>query len=147
VEFRDGGVQARLDRADRDFQDFSDLTVFQVLEVGQNQGLPQRIGEPGDAGADPVAAFLALQLGQGAGRLADQQVDQGAGVGVPPFGPLIQADRRLPSGLAERVDGLMGGDRVQPGADRPAVFVETSLQVDLQERVLEDVLGQRRVAV
>ena len=55
--------------------------------VGQDQGLPERLGQAGDALADPVAPFLALQLGQGAGLVADQQVDQARRVRLSPAEP------------------------------------------------------------
>ena len=60
--------------------------------------------------------------------------------------PLVQADGRVSSRLPERVDGLMSGDRIKPGTKRTAILVQPALQVDLEERVLEHVVRERRIA-
>ena len=52
----------------------------------------------------------------------------------------------MPAGLAQRINGLMGRDRIEPGPKRPAVLEQTALQVNLEKRVLEHILGDRRIA-
>src|SRR5437867_4032175 len=42
----------------------------------------------------------------------------------------------------QRVDGLVRSDGVQPGTDRTTRLVLVALEVQLQEGILEDVLGQ-----
>src|SRR3954469_4747835 len=39
----------------------------------------------------------------------------------------------------------MSGDRIEPGAKRTPVLVQPALQMDLQERVLEHVVRERRI--
>ena len=53
-ELGHGGVQAGLDGADRDLEDLGDLAVLQVLVVGQDQGLPEALGELGDPRRGPT---------------------------------------------------------------------------------------------
>ena len=96
-------MKSRLDRTHGDLQDFGDLSVFQVLVIGQDQGLSQGLGQLFDAPGDPFSALLLLQLGQRGGPLADQEVDQGSGVALPAVGrnAAIEADRRVTAGLPQ----------------------------------------------
>jgi hypothetical protein len=48
----------------------------------------------------------------------------------------------MPAQLPQRIDGLVSGDRIDPGPDGAPFFVQATLQVDLEERILENVFGQ-----
>ena len=126
LELSQGGVQAGFDRADRDLQDVGDLAILEVLVVSEDERLPQSLGESGHAGPDPRLTLLALQVGERALLFTDEQVDQTARVPLDARrgGPLVQADRGVSPRLAEGVDGLVRGDRVEPGADGPSFLVK-----------------------
>ena len=84
--------------------------------VGQDQGLPERLGQAGHALADPLAAFFALQFGQRAGLVADEQVEEAPRIRLAGTArrPLVEADRRVPADLSEGIDGLMGRTARRP---------------------------------
>ena len=46
----------------------------------------------------------------------------------------------------QRIDGLVGGNRVDPRADRTPLLIQAPFQMDLEERVLEHVLRQSGIA-
>ncbi len=91
--------------------------------IGQDQRLSEGIGEPGDALADPLGPLLPLEVIQGPRLVADQEIDQAAGVGTPRGDLLVEADRRVPARLPQGVDRLVRGDRVEPGrTGRPSSY-------------------------
>ena len=52
----------------------------------------------------------------------------------------------MPAGLPQRVHRLVGRDGIEPRAERPAVLEQAPLEVDLKERVLEDIFRQAGIA-
>ena len=62
------GVQARLHGSDRDLEDFGDFPIFQILVIGQDQGLAKSVGQACDALAHPLLPFGFLQARPGARR-------------------------------------------------------------------------------
>ena len=128
-------------------EDLGDLAVLQVLVIRQASGSASapRAGGRRSPG-HPVAPLLLLHLGQRSDSPSPTSRSISAPESPSPE-PSKRGGRGLTvgwrPGLAGGVDGLVRGDRVEPGADRPAVLVQRALQVDLQERVLEHVLGQR----
>lgn len=93
--------------------------------------------------ADPLLPFSFLELLERAEVIAGHQLPEGRGLICRRR--LIEADPGHTPGAAKRVDRPMHGDRIEPGAGRPAIPVQVALGVDLEEGVLEHVLGQGRV--
>lgn len=139
-------MEARFDGSDWNFQDVGDFAVFQVLVIGQNQRLAEYIGKLGHAFADPLPAFFFLELGQRAVGITNQKIDKASRVGVPRGRALIEADGGMPPGLSQRVNSLVSGDRIEPGTDGSAIFVQAAFQVNLKKGVLKHVFRERPVA-
>ena len=97
--------------------------------------------------------FGLLVAGLRAERHVDRPLEQGVGEGLEPhdlaepgrLGRLDPGDvpllGRAPAGRAERVEAPVGGDPVQPGADRGAPLEPAEALPGGQQRVLQGVLG------
>src|SRR5262249_22478516 len=83
---------------------------------------------------------------QGAGVGTFEHLEQVLCLAVARLLRLLEADRLVPALAAEGVDGLVGGNRVQPTSQRAAFLVLVALDEELEEGVLEHVFGQGRVS-
>src|SRR5437764_504474 len=52
----------------------------------------------------------------------------------------------MPTSFAECINGLMGCNRIKPGSNGSAVFVETALEMHLKKGVLEHVFRESCIA-
>ena len=128
-------------------QDIRHVLVLESLIIGEHDHLAEEIGQAIDRGADELSPFLALQLLQGARTARLEQTQELRHVGPSQFlALLIQAHRLMPALPPQRVDCLVGGNRVQPRPNRSPRLVLVTLEVNLQERRLESVFGHFRVA-
>ena len=64
LKFFQRGVQARLHGSDRNLENLGDFTVFEVLVIRQDQGLPKSIGQASDALSNPLLPLGFLKFRQ-----------------------------------------------------------------------------------
>jgi len=121
------------------------LTVFHALVVNENQGALQRVGKFLDRRPYPV--FCLLVLHPFISRLISprEHLHKRTDV-VIAARSLIEAHHPVTTIPTLGIDGLVGCDRVEPGAKPSPILKTFPLQVNLQERGLKHILCHLGIA-
>src|SRR6185295_1315363 len=133
-------------RADGNVQRLRRLAILQVLEIDQVNDITKGLRKLLDGLVQPGPPFVGVQLSRRRQLPTGQQIEQLADVFAVGTRRAVEADHAMPPAAALRVDRLVGGDRVEPGADRPSRLKLLALQVYLEERRLKGILCHFRVA-
>lgn len=138
-------MEAAFDGAQGDGEHVGDFLVGEAVEVGHEQDFAEVVGHGGGAGPDSFAQFLLFELVLRHGEVGLHEVEELDAV-------LTVADAGGEGGgvalaaAAQVVAGLVGGDGEEPGLE-PAGDVERfDGLMNLEERLLKDVLGGIAVA-
>ena len=109
----------------------------QAAPVGEADRLALLVGQAAHRGAREPALRRACERGLGRVR-----------AGEPRAGLLLEAllDPFARPGPAPEIERAAAGEQPQVGAERPAPLVEARAAPDALEDLLDDVLGERRVA-
>jgi len=131
-------VDPGLDRADRHPEHAGDLFIRQVLLVPQQDGRPRIGRQLLDEGVEPASQLALLDLLVGTiGRVLELDRPFLAGGALLGLGERDEL-RPVPPVM---IDAQPGGDRVQPGPERPRRVVAGEGAEGPQERLLRQVLG------
>jgi hypothetical protein len=101
----------------------------------------RRLRQAIDRRSHPLAGLFVRHLVVGRAIVAREHLHEGPHIVVTAARPLINAHHAVALVAALGVDGLIGGDRIDPRANLAARLELVALQMDLQERLLEDVFG------
>lgn len=143
-EGSDGGVDAAFHGAERDAEHVRELGVTEFLEVGEEEGLFETWREAVEGTLDHGALLGLLDAGRGVGHVDGHEVDEGGGVVAAGGGG--EGDGGSAADLAEGVAALVGGDGEQPRLEAARAVEAFEGLVDLEEGVLENVLGELTLA-
>src|SRR5437870_790716 len=110
-------MEARLHGPDRDAEDIGNFAVFQALIVGQDDHLPEEVGQALDARTHALPQYFPLGEIYRSWSASLEQLHEAANLPIAHvLVILIQAQRLVAAIAAQGVDGLVGGDGIEPGA-------------------------------
>ena len=134
-------MQAALHRTDRNAEAVRDLRVAELLEVREEEDLAEVPGHLVDDLLHHRGVVGDLEGCGGRAVRSGQEVDERA-VSVVSDG-CVEARGGAAALAAQEVAALVRGDRVEPGLEAPLLVERVGREVDLKERLLEDIVGGR----
>lgn len=131
-------MQAALHGSYRNPQRISRFAILQALVVDQQQGGTQLVGKVIDRRPNPRLRLFLFESLCGGWVVARQNLHQSRDIIIA--ATVIQAHHAVSLVASLRIDGLVGGDCVEPRSESPALLELLLFQVDLKKSCLKHVL-------
>ncbi len=137
-------MQARLHRPQRHFQQVRDGLVTQFLEVGEEENFPLMVRQLINRLLDPLVELPLVHRFRGRGHVDLHEINERSP--VVPSDPGRKPQRGSPGAFSMLIPPLVGSDGEEPGLEGAAHIKGVQRLMDLQKRLLEDILRGLAIA-